>query len=199
MSNWIKLVIAGILIGSAIGLIATSGGKTSNYNFNDTLKYNFKDTAFYIKHENYTFVEVDIPLYRIQCELIVTNNLNLAAEVLNLRGDGSIDSAYLSLCNGLTVYTTGGSPIIWIRKFDNSAEDISVLNHEMLHATFGILLDRGLVASSDSEEAFTYLLQYISLQFYTNLLNNEQQTKKYTNNFIRSVVYSSNASLMFSK
>lgn len=169
MFYWIKFIIACFLIGGTIGLIATSNKQTSNYNFNDTLKYNFKDTAFYIKHKNYTFVEVDIPLYRTQCELLVTSNLNLAAEVLNLRGDGSIDNAYLSLCSGLTVPTEGKSPIIWIRKFDNSAEDISVLNHEILHATFSILLDRGLTVSIDSEEAFTYLLQYISLQFYTNL------------------------------
>lgn len=197
MRYLINFLIVGILIGSLIGLIATSGKQTSNYNFNDTLNYNFKDTAYYIKHKNYTFVEVDIPLYRTQCELLVTSNLNLAAEVLNLRGDGSIDSAYLSLCSGLTVNTQGKSPIIWIRKFDNSAEDISILNHEILHATFAILLDRGLVASIDSEEAFTYLLQYISLQFYTNLLNNEQQTKKYTNNYIRSIKYSTNAAILF--
>lgn len=197
MPNWIKLIIIGILLGGIMGLIATDGKQTSNYNFNDTLKYNFKDTLYYIKENNYIFIEADIPLYRVECELLVTDNLNLAAGVLNLRGDDSIDSAYLSLCSGLTVPTQGGSPIIWIRKFNNSAEDISVLNHEILHATFCILLDRGLTVSIDSEEAFTYLLQYISLQFYTNLLNNEQQNKEYTNGYIRSVMYSTNAAIMF--
>jgi hypothetical protein len=60
----------------------------------------------------------------------------------------------------------GKPPIIWIPHMDGSAEDISIINHELLHANFSILDWAGVSLSDSSEEAFTYNYQFITKQFY---------------------------------
>jgi hypothetical protein len=60
----------------------------------------------------------------------------------------------------------GKPPIIWIPHMDGSPEDISIINHELLHANFSILAWAGVSLSDSSEEAFTYNYQFLTKQFY---------------------------------
>ena len=60
----------------------------------------------------------------------------------------------------------GKPPIIWIPHMDGSAEDISIINHELLHANFSILSWAGVSLSDSSEEAYTYNYQFITKEFY---------------------------------
>lgn len=65
----------------------------------------------------------------------------------------------------------GGRNILWLPKFTNNPTDMAYANHELLHITLSILKWSGIKLSDDSEEAFTYELQYLSKQFYSKLLN----------------------------
>ena len=60
----------------------------------------------------------------------------------------------------------GKPPVIWIPHMDGSPEDISIINHELLHANFSILSWAGVSLSDSSEEAFTYNYQFLTKQFY---------------------------------
>lgn len=46
----------------------------------------------------------------------------------------------------------------------------SILSHEILHATFELLKSRGLSLSDESEEAYTYLMDFYIRNLYKNLL-----------------------------
>lgn len=46
--------------------------------------------------------------------------------------------------------------VVWI----HSARDLPVLLHELTHATFFVLENRGVPTTAEADEAFTYLLQY---------------------------------------
>lgn len=60
------------------------------------------------------------------------------------------------------------SPHIWLRKFNFSALDISVLVHELLHAVHYIMRFASIELCQESEEAFTYLLGYLTKKFLEN-------------------------------
>jgi len=50
-------------------------------------------------------------------------------------------------------------------------EYLALLSHELLHCTFAILKDVGFTHSSDSEEAYTYLLQELMVSFLDAVKN----------------------------
>jgi hypothetical protein len=60
----------------------------------------------------------------------------------------------------------GKPPVIWIPHMDWSAEDISIINHELLHANFSILAWANVPLCDSSEEAYTYNYQFLTKQFY---------------------------------
>lgn len=51
--------------------------------------------------------------------------------------------------------------LMWLRRFDGGAQDVSVLAHEVLHLTFSVMKCVGIKFNSGSEEAFTYYLDSI--------------------------------------
>lgn len=51
----------------------------------------------------------------------------------------------------------------------HSPHDVSVVAHELLHATAEILRGRGLQFDPSSEEAYTYLLDTLTKMFWTEL------------------------------
>lgn len=62
----------------------------------------------------------------------------------------------------------GKPPIVWLPQMDGSPEDISILNHELLHANFSILAWAGVSLNDSTEEVYTYNYQFIIKQFYGN-------------------------------
>jgi len=66
-----------------------------------------------------------------------------------------------------TTFTSidGKSPIIWMP----NTNDVSVVNHELLHATISIMNWAGVPLSDDTEEVYAYELQYLSKHFYDHI------------------------------
>lgn len=54
--------------------------------------------------------------------------------------------------------------------------DISVVSHELLHATAQVMRSRGVEFHQSSEEAYAYLLDYLTKQFWVKL-NAKKGTK----------------------
>ena len=63
-----------------------------------------------------------------------------------------------------TTFTSinGGTTIVWLP----NTEDTSIVMHELLHATIDIMRRVGIPLNDDTEEAYTYELQYLTNQFY---------------------------------
>lgn len=58
---------------------------------------------------------------------------------------------------------------VWCKSFNWTAVDQSVLAHELLHLTFGILEHAGLEVTDDSDEAYTYLFEELFLRTWVRL------------------------------
>lgn len=67
--------------------------------------------------------------------------------------DSTVLGKTLSLPKGTLIYMPH-TPV--------SAEDVGVLEHEILHAVFFITKEIGIEYSSESEEVYTYLLEYLT-------------------------------------
>ena len=63
-----------------------------------------------------------------------------------------------------TTFTSinGGPTIVWLPNTD----DKSIVSHELLHATIDIMRRVGIPLTEDTEESYTYELQYLTNQFY---------------------------------
>ena len=73
----------------------------------------------------------------------------------DLKGEGSFNGKTIEIIkNGAT-----GCYIIALRRWYFTPRWISVLTHELQHATTWLLRDRGMVLNGDSEEAYAYLLE----------------------------------------
>lgn len=69
---------------------------------------------------------------------------------------------------GVTLETIDGKNIIlWLP----NANDKSIINHELLHASINILDWAGIQIKDSTEEILTYEMQYLSKQFYSQIDN----------------------------
>lgn len=63
---------------------------------------------------------------------------------------------------------------IWVDSFSSSPRDICLMTHEVLHCTFNLLDRVGMSHSEESEEAYTYLMQYIMLEISSEFLEEKK-------------------------
>lgn len=55
-------------------------------------------------------------------------------------------------------------PVLWLKRFDGSRHSYAILQHEVFHIVYAILDFSGIKLTVDSEEAFAYLIQDLTLQ-----------------------------------
>lgn len=58
---------------------------------------------------------------------------------------------------------------VYVSEWNNTAYDYSILQHEIFHVADLMLRKRGFVLSDDSDEAWAYLIQDITLRVYGEL------------------------------
>jgi len=66
---------------------------------------------------------------------------------------------------GTTVFKQGYPTVVWLEHFPKTPSDYGALAHETGHAAFVMLRDLGMGFTDDSEEAFTYLQEYLVTEF----------------------------------
>ncbi len=62
-----------------------------------------------------------------------------------------------------------GPYLLWVKYYPDSPKNLAVLLHELHHITNFILQDRDIIFSHESEEAFTYLFEYMAQEILTEL------------------------------
>lgn len=68
---------------------------------------------------------------------------------------------------GRTMIDEGrGIYFLWLPQVPSSAAHFGVLAHEIAHAAIGIMQKIGVSLSPESEEAYTYLIQYLTERIY---------------------------------
>jgi hypothetical protein len=63
--------------------------------------------------------------------------------------------------DGRTVMLKGGQTVIRLKDFQNNGVYIALLAHEALHAVFFLMNKVGITYGEDSDEAYTYALQWL--------------------------------------
>jgi hypothetical protein len=63
----------------------------------------------------------------------------------------------------------GGSFLIRLSHNKNKAKFKATVSHEIFHMAHSLLSGVGMKLSDDSEEAYAYLIGYVTEQFYNNL------------------------------
>lgn len=103
--------------------------------------------------------------FDMDVRVIITKDTAYAAQYIRENLDSTIVGGDLD-CRGVTFGTIDGkAPIIWLP----TAEDVSVNNHELFHATMNIMQWAGVPFSEQTEETYAYQMQYLSNQFYNKI------------------------------
>lgn len=118
---------------------------------------------------NFRIIEIEGNTFDMPVFVIITQD---TLKALNFVAENNDTSATLQdfEARGVTFSINDGKPpIIWIPHMDGSPEDISILNHELLHANFSILSWAGLSLSDSTEEVYAYNFQFLIKKFYEHI------------------------------
>lgn len=101
----------------------------------------------------------------LDVKVLITEDVNKALAYVKLNLDSTIKISDFD-ARGVTFCSQDGkSPIMWVP----TAEDLSIVNHELFHATADIMRWASIPYSEDTEEVYAYELQYLSSQFYNHI------------------------------
>ena len=70
---------------------------------------------------------------------------------------------------GKSVMFPNGQTLLWLNEKPNSVSGLATLNHEIFHCACFILERVGIVYSESSDEAYAYLIEYLTKQIYNEL------------------------------
>jgi hypothetical protein len=115
---------------------------------------------------DFRIIQIDPSTFDMPVSVIITQDTAKALKYVQKNNDPSATLADFEARAVTFQINDGKPPIIWIPHMDGSADDVSIINHELLHANFSILAWAGVSLSDSSEEAFTYNYQFLTKQFY---------------------------------
>ena len=103
--------------------------------------------------------------FDLDVTVLITEDTAFAAKYVRENLDSTAKSRDFD-ARGVTFGTIDGkSPIIWLPKTD----DISIINHELLHATINVMRWADVPLNNDTEEVYTYEMQHLTNEFYKQI------------------------------
>jgi hypothetical protein len=115
---------------------------------------------------DFRIINIEPSTFDMPVVVLITEDTLRALEYVQQNYDTSVNITDFDARGVTFPIKDGNQPIIWIPHMDGSAEDISIINHELLHANFSILNWAGVSLCDSSEEAYTYNYQFLTKQFY---------------------------------
>lgn len=146
-SRFIKIVIATIIVAFAIFYTMFITSDKEN-----------------VTNEGETSLVLNGGTYDTDVDVIVTADPDIAFEFVAEHIDSPITPRDFE-ANGVTFTDEEGRIVVWI----SDANDRGVVNHELLHAAFSIMMWAGIPLNESTEESYAYELQYLTNQFYNKI------------------------------
>jgi len=144
----------GIIVGISIGLMIATAVWTVDKKSVDP---------------QYKIYTIPAGTFDLDVQIIVTEDTAFAAKYIITNFDSSLKSPNLD-ARAVTFGTADGKPpIIWF----SDIEDSSVVQHELLHVTIDMMKWAGIELNDETEEVYTYQLQYLTKQFYKQVNQNK--------------------------
>lgn len=81
-----------------------------------------------------------------------------------------VTAQYMPNTDGQTIITKGRTLTICMKDVPRDANSVAALIHELSHATNYILREVGIQHSEETEEVYTYLLEYLTKETLERLL-----------------------------
>lgn len=117
----------------------------------------------------FRIITIEPSTFDMPVTVIITEDITKALKFVKKNNDTSAKLEDFE-ARGLTFpINYGKPPVIWIPHMDGSPEDISILNHELIHANFSILSWAGLSLSDSTEEVYAYNYQFLIKKFYEHI------------------------------
>lgn len=111
-----------------------------------------------------------VELYDQDMWVVITEDTSQALHfVREVMDDTTISSKEFD-CRGITFLSDKQPACMWLPRIPNNPEELAVANHEIFHLTRSIMIGVGIPLSDESEEAWAYVNQNISKQFYQNVI-----------------------------
>ena len=113
----------------------------------------------------YQVITLEGDTFDLDVKVLITEDTAFAAKYVRENLDSTAKSDDLN-ARGVTFGTIDGkSPIILLPNTD----DVSVINHELLHATINIMNWADVSLNDDTEEVYTYEMQHLTNEFYKQI------------------------------
>lgn len=119
---------------------------------------------------------VKVDIYRNAVLFIVSSDIPRSRDFINsVVNEKVITVSDFAGRDGFTYEPAEGFIIVWLERAPQNFETRGIVNHELFHATSSILRRAGVTLTESSEEAYAYLFQEITSQFYSFLTFYESQ------------------------
>jgi hypothetical protein len=113
----------------------------------------------------YQVITLEGDTFDLNVTVLITEDTAFAFKYVRENLDSTATSNDFD-ARGVTYGTVDGkSPIVWLPH----TNDISVINHELLHATINIMGWAGVPLTNDTEEVYTYEMQHLTNEFYKQI------------------------------
>jgi len=123
---------------------------------------------------NFRVITIEPSTFDIEVVVLITHDTAKALKYVQENNDSTAKMEDFDARAVTFPINDGKPPIIWLPHMNGSPEDISIANHELLHANFSILSWAGLSLSDSSEEAYTYNYQFLTKQFYEKIFKHSK-------------------------
>jgi len=113
----------------------------------------------------YQVITLEGDTFDLDVKVLITEDVAFATKYVQENLDSTIKYEDFD-ARGVTFGTVNGkSPIIWLP----DTNDLSIINHELLHATINIMHWADVPLNNDTEEVYTYEMQHLSNEFFKQI------------------------------
>lgn len=67
-----------------------------------------------------------------------------------------------SFMDGFTLYEPGNPPVVWINSQHTKNDKIAIAVHEFTHLVIRMLLNKGMMAIDETDEAHAYFMEHLT-------------------------------------
>jgi hypothetical protein len=106
--------------------------------------------------QNKISINLEIPIYKTVLNILIAKDVYSALKIIGCHKE--MEREYWDSANAVFNISPNGH---WSLAFAAKKITPGTIAHECLHATFAILESKGIKYNRKSEEAFTYLLDYL--------------------------------------
>ncbi len=159
MYKKVKLLIISLLIFVQLTLVSMAGmAQDRNAHLNSNYSKPF--TAFLITEE----------IYDCDMWVIITDDTLQAMLFCQEQMEDTAITLEDFNCRGITFVAPDKPACMWIPYVPRNNEDLATVSHEIFHMAKDIMKHVNIPLDESSEEAWAYLIQDITKQFYKNAL-----------------------------